>query len=164
MPDRQNASPRYPINRIHHGWVQCVVQKEFVYMSGGCNVGLKSLKDIWRFNLATLQWCCLKSFLLREPTHFHSMTITPSGQMYYYDGLVCNAHLYSYSVSPNDNIQRAWIRLPKLHAICWDAMLYYFKNQMLESSDEDLKNLGLPLEYYLSIIKAKTLLYKKTFC
>ncbi|VVC45978.1 Kelch-type beta propeller [Cinara cedri] len=156
VPDCQNSFC-YPVNRIHHAWVQCVVQKEFVYMSGGYN-GVKSFNDIWRFNLATLEWCLLKSFFLREPTYFHSMTITPAGQLYYYDGVVCKTHLYSYSISPNDNIQCAWISVPKLHAICWDAMLYYFKNQMLKSSFEDLKSLGIPSEYCRSITKAKSLL------
>lgn len=150
LPDNQNSSNFFPLNRIHYGFAQCVVQKNFVYICGGGDGIVKSFNDIWRFNLATLQWYEIKSFVLPDPTHLHSMVITPAGQLYYHDGLINRRHVY-----PNDKVFCAWIRLPSLKSICWDAMLYYFKKQMLKSSDAELKNLGLPLEYYKNIIIAK---------
>lgn len=84
----------------------------------------------------------------------HSSTVVPSGRIYYYNGIV---NTESFNMYQKDDIMCAWIRIPKLKDICWDAMLYYFKDQMLKSSLGDLQNLGLPLEYYESIIKAKIL-------
>lgn len=152
LPDLQSSSSSYPANRCYYGWAQCVAQPEYVYMSGGSD-NFNFFSDIWRLNLTTLQWCNLMPCKLPKSMFLHSSTVVPSGRIYYYNGIVSD----SIDIHQKDDILCAWIRIPKLKSMCWDAMLYYFKNQMLKSSLEDLNNLGLPLEYYESIIKAKTL-------
>lgn len=153
LPDIKNLSTPYPTKRCYYGWAQCVTQPEYVYMSGGTN-GFNFFSDIWRLNLSTLQWCNLTPCKLPKSMFLHSSTIVPSGRIYYYNGVVRNDSNLMYQ---KDDILCAWVRIPKLKDICWDAMLYYFKNQLLKSSIEDLQNLGLPSEYYERIIKAKTL-------
>lgn len=149
LEDVQSSSNYFPYNRINHGFAQCVVEKKFVYICGGGNGRRNSFNDIWRFNLDTLQWHELKSFLLPDPSHMHSMVITPEGQMYYHDG-ISRQHMNN-----SDKVYSAWVSMPSLKTISWDAMLHYFKKQMLNSSDTKLKSLGLPLEYYNSVISAK---------
>jgi len=153
LPDLQNLSPSYPANRCYYGWAQCPTQPEYVYMSGGTD-NVNFFSDIWRLNLNTLQWCNLMPCRLPKSMFLHSSTVVPSGRIYYYNGIV---NTESFNMYQKDDIMCAWIRIPKLKDICWDAMLYYFKDQMLKSSLGDLQNLGLPLEYYESIIKAKIL-------
>lgn len=123
-------------------------------MSGGTDK-INFFSDIWCLNLNTLQWHNLMPCKLPKSMWLHSSTIIPSGRIYYYNGIVSDG---SNNMCQKDDIMCAWVGIPKLKAMCWDAMLYYFKNQMLESSLENLKSLGLPLEFYNSVIKAKTLL------
>ncbi|KAL4098578.1 hypothetical protein QTP88_023155 [Uroleucon formosanum] len=153
LPDLQNSSSSYPANRCYYGWAQCVTQPEYVYMSGGSD-NHNFFSDIWRLNLITLQWCNLMPCKLPKSMFLHSSIVVPSGRIYYYNGIVSTD---SIDIHQKDDILCAWVRIPKLKAMCWDAMLYYFKYPMLKSSLEDLKNLGLPSEYYESITKAKTL-------
>ncbi|XP_022179263.1 kelch domain-containing protein 10-like [Myzus persicae] len=153
LPDIKNLSSPYPANRCYYGWAQCVTQPEYVYMSGGSD-NLNFFSDIWRLNLNTLQWCNLMPCKLPKSMFLHSSTVVPSGRIYFHNGIVSTD---SINVHQKDDILCAWVKIPKLIDICWDAMLYYFKNQLFKLSIEDLENLGLPSEYYERIIKAKTL-------
>lgn len=157
LPDK--SSLEYPENRIHHAWAQGKSQSEYVYMSGGFNEEI-FLKDVWRLNLITLEWLNLRPCKLPKPAFFHSLTVTPSGRMYYLDGIIgscepgrcCEQFEH---LRQNRKIMSVWVQIPKLSTICWDAMLYYFKDKMLKLSEMSLKELGLPLEYCKQIMNAK---------
>jgi len=124
-----------------------------VYICGGFD-GFLSFKDVWRFDLDTLQWEKLTKCIMPQPVYFHSTAVTPSGRMCCYGGIVSHVDIDVRGGRSND-ITSAWIMIPKLKVICWEAMLYYFKEQMFESSDECLKKIGLPQEYYERIIDAR---------
>jgi hypothetical protein len=72
-----------------------------------------------------------------------------------YGGIVSNGGVLDGNGGRSNDITSAWIIIPKLKVICWEAMIYYFKDEMFESSDECLKKVGLPQEYYEQIIEAR---------
>lgn len=155
----EEPSSEYPENRIHYSWTQDMSRKEYIYVSGGFN-GRVFLKDLWRLNLITLKWVKLSSCELPRPAFFHLITVTQLGRMYYLDGINSGCETgrcfeQCGHLSQNQSIMSAWIQIPKLKTICWDAMLYYFKDQMLASSESSLRELGLPLDYCKQIINSK---------
>jgi len=145
LPDLKNPCMTYPTQRIEFGWAQC---KENVYLTGGYISYCRF--DIWHFNLKTLQWRCLNCEL-PDPTYFHTTTITPAGCLY-------NYHCIRSNVAYTSNFQYSWVQVPTLKNMCWEAIKCYFKKKMFNSSKDELMNLGLPLEFFDSIIKAKTLM------
>lgn len=151
--DHKVPRPGYPNNRSCHSCVQCPENSNLVYICGSFN-GIRSFRDVWRFDLDTLQWEKLTKCTLPRPVYFHSTAVTPSGRMCCYGGIVSDDDLHSTGGRSND-ITSAWITIPKLKIICWEAMVYYFKKQMFESNNEDLKKIGLPQEFYNRIIEAK---------
>lgn len=151
--DHRVPRPGYPSNRSCHSCVQCPENSNLVYICGGFN-GIRSFRDVWRFNLDTLQWEKLTKCTMPQPVYFHSTAVTPSGRMCCYGGIVSNEDLDGRGGRSND-ITSAWITIPKLKIICWEAMVYYFKYQMFASSDELLKEIGLPPEFHQRIMDAR---------
>lgn len=156
LPDESSFG--YPENRIHYSWAQDMSQKEYIYMSGGFNEKV-FLRDIWRLNLITLKWLNLSPCVLPKPAFFHSCTITQFGRMYYLDGIIGSFEpgrccVQSERLTQNHGIMSVWTQIPKLKTICWDAMLYYFKHQMLALSENGLRELGLPLDCCKKITNA----------
>lgn len=79
----------FPEPRRCHGLVQYkdeITGSLLAVLSGGYN-GAIVFNDIWRLDLRSLQWVCLNINLPR-PTYFHSTTLTPSGQMYTFGGII----------------------------------------------------------------------------
>lgn len=151
--DHKVPRPGYPNNRSCHSCVQCPENPNLVYICGGFN-GITSFKDVWRFDIDTLQWEKLSKCILPRAVYFHSTAVTPSGRMCCYGGIVSNDDMHGTGGRSND-ITCAWITIPKLKIICWEAMIHYFKKQMFESSLDDLKKIGLPYEFYNRIVDAK---------
>lgn len=151
--DHRVPRPGYPNNRNCHSCVQCPENPNLVYICGGFD-GYQSFKDVWRFDLDTLQWIMLIGCTMPQPVYFHSTAVTPSGRMCCYGGIVSNNHLDGSGGRSND-ITSAWITIPKLKVISWEAMVHYYKKQMFASTNEDLKKIGLPQEYYERIIEAR---------
>lgn len=87
-----------------------------------------------------------------KPVYFHSTAVTPSGRMCCYGGIVSDQ---IEGGGRSNDIASAWITIPKLKTICWEAMVFYFKKPMFESKDLDLKKIGLPQEFYERIIEAR---------
>lgn len=154
-PDSRVPRPGYPNNRSCHSCVQCPENSNLVYICGGFD-GYQAFKDVWRFDFDTLQWEKLIKCVMPRSVYFHSTAVTPTGRMCCYGGIIADDDLEIRGGRSND-ITSAWILIPKLKVISWEAMLYYFKDQMLESSHESLKKLGLPLEYYQRIVEARKL-------
>ncbi|XP_050425313.1 kelch domain-containing protein 10-like isoform X3 [Adelges cooleyi] len=150
--DHRVPRPGYPDNRSCHSCVQCPDKKNLVYICGGFD-GFRSFRDVWRFNLDTLQWEKLTRCTMPKPVYFHSTAVTPSGRMCCYGGIVSDQA--DGSGGRSNDITSAWITIPKLRVICWEAMIFYFKEQMFETSDHDLKQIGLPQEFYERIIDGR---------
>lgn len=151
--DHRVPRPGYPSNRSCHSCVQCPENPNFVYICGGFN-GFRSFRDVWRFDLDNLQWQKLTGCTMPQPVYFHSTAVTPNGRMCCYGGIVSSEDSDGSGGRSND-ITSTWITIPKLKVISWEAMVHYFKNEMLASSDEYLKEIGLPQEYYERIIEAR---------
>ncbi|CAH1723685.1 kelch domain-containing protein 10 homolog isoform X2 [Aphis gossypii] len=151
--DHRVPKPGYPNNRSCHSCVQCPENPNLVYICGGFD-GFQSFKDVWRFDFDTLQWEKLTKCIMPRPVYFHSTAVTPSGRMCCYGGIISEDDIDARGGRSND-ITCAWIIIPKLKVICWEAMIHYFKDQMFESSDESLKKIGLPQEFYERIIEAR---------
>lgn len=153
IQDSRVPRPGYPNNRSCHSCVQCPEKSNLVYICGGFD-GYQSFRDVWRFDLDTSQWEKLTRCTMPQPVYFHSSAVTPSGRMCCYGGIVSLENRDGSGGRSND-ITSAWILIPKLKIIAWEAMVHYFKDQMSESSDEDLKKIGLPQEYYQRVIEAR---------
>jgi len=151
--DQTVAGRGYPINGDWHSCIQCPEKLNMVYISGGCN-DFRSFNDVWRIDFDTLQWEKLTKCIIPRPVYFHSTAITPSGRMFYHGGIDSEDDIDG-TVRVSKDITSAWIMIPKLKVICWEAMLYYFKEQMFHSNDEYLKEIGLPQEFYERIIEAR---------
>ncbi|XP_050426244.1 kelch domain-containing protein 10 homolog [Adelges cooleyi] len=153
-PDQQSTTPGYPENRINHGWVQCPTHTQNVYLLGGYDK-FNFMKDVWCFNLSTFQWRNLSMCSIPKPTFFLSAAMSRYGHLYYYNGLVSLRCLSTRRLEPQNHVYTTWVRVPQLKEMCWDAILFYFRKNLLKLNEEDLRKLGLPLEYYKLIIKAK---------
>ncbi|XP_050532184.1 kelch domain-containing protein 10-like isoform X2 [Daktulosphaira vitifoliae] len=145
----------YPSNRIHHGWIQCRNQHKHVYVIGGYDKH-NFFQDLWCFNLSTLEWSSLNLCRLPSSIFFLSSAITPSGKLYYCNGMVYNRD--SRVLEQNNSLVSAWVIIPKLKIMSWNAILYFFKKQLFQLTNEDLASLGLLPEYCNRIAKAKLLL------
>lgn len=79
-----------PAPRRCHGSVQYTDEKSgitSVVISGGYN-GDRVFSDVWRLDLSTLQWTCLRECILPCPVYFHSAALIPEGRMYIFGGIV----------------------------------------------------------------------------
>lgn len=152
-PDHRVPRPGYPNNRSCHSCVQCPEKPNLVYVCGGFD-GYQSFRDVWRLDIDNLQWEKLTKCIMPQKVHFHSTAVTPSGRLCSYGGIISTDSLTEDGGRSND-IASAWITIPTLKIIAWEAMIHYFKDQMFESSDEHLKEIGLPKEFYERIIEAR---------
>lgn len=152
-PDHSVPRPGYPNNRSCHSCVQCPESPNLVYLCGGFD-GSKSFRDVWRFDIDNLQWDLLTKCTMPKQVYFHSTSVSPDGRLCSYGGIVSRDLLGDDGGRSND-IASAWITIPKLQTISWEAMIHYFKDQMFASSDEHLRKIGLPIEFYERIIEAR---------
>ncbi|XP_057318037.1 kelch domain-containing protein 10 homolog [Microplitis mediator] len=118
-------------------------------LSGGTNY-TDAFSDIWKINLKTLTWTCLGKFglVLPHPIDFHSTTVTAAGRL-----VLCGGD-YSFAKQNwrnNPTIYSAWLRVPKLTDICWDAVLHYCPDLPLKS-EEEITSYGIPIKFFHSRI------------
>ncbi|CAB0001160.1 unnamed protein product [Nesidiocoris tenuis] len=109
----------YPKSRRFHSCVKIPDSPELVIIGGfnGCEI----LDDCWLFNLESLKWKKLFSLKLPFPTYFHASCITPAGKLYNFGG-ICEAGQRTHRTA---DILTAWVCIPKLKEICWEAVLHY---------------------------------------
>ncbi|EFN89737.1 kelch domain-containing protein 10 homolog [Harpegnathos saltator] len=139
-----NDDNTVPAPRRCHGSVQYTDEKTgatIVVISGGYD-GDRVFSDVWRLDLSTLQWTCLRTCILPCPLYFHSAALTPEGRMYIFGGII----------KENNTIQRTnavlsvWLTIPKLSEICWQALNHYCLDLRNRSPDELLR-IGIPLKF-----------------
>ncbi|XP_067003702.2 kelch domain-containing protein 10 [Anabrus simplex] len=136
--------PGFPAARRCHGCVQLpaeVEEKNEIVICGGYNGG-EIFSDVWKFDLSTLQWTCLKQCVLPRPVYFHSAAISPAGQLFTFGGI---AALGSETVRTAE-IYCAWLRIPKLSEMCWETITRKYPNLYAVPRNKLLK-LGIPEKF-----------------
>lgn len=93
----------------------------------------------------------MKKLLLERGTYFHSSSVTPSGKLVTFGGIVQTEN----SSKRTANVYTSWLTIPKLKEICWEAMMYYFSELQFYSEDE-LLSFGLPYEFIKRISLSDT--------
>lgn len=84
----------------------------------------------------------MKKLLLERGTYFHSSSVTPSGKLVTFGGIVQAEN----SSKRTANVYTSWLVIPKLKEICWEAVMYYFP-KLRFYSEEKLLSFGLPYEF-----------------
>ncbi|CAD6235161.1 GSCOCG00007839001-RA-CDS [Cotesia congregata] len=113
-----------------------------VILTGG-EIDEYSCNEMWRLNLTNLQWTCLSKFeVLPYRMRNHVAAITPFGKMYLFDGLVED----EVGEVENTSIFSAWVSIPKLEEIAWEAVLFYFK-EIKERPKTELIIRGYPEKF-----------------
>ncbi|XP_018563263.1 kelch domain-containing protein 10 homolog isoform X2 [Anoplophora glabripennis] len=132
----------HPEPRRCHGAVEITVNTgPQVFITGGHD-GENIFNDLWRLDLKTYQWTFFEICQLPRPTYFHATAVSPEGRLYVFGG--------NYSI--NDDVRRsntiysAWLCIPKLSEICWEAVLYYSPH-INKCGVDDLINIGLPRHF-----------------
>lgn len=106
-----------------------------MYVIGGNNQqGI--LNDFWRLELSTLQWKCIRKNALPIPIYQHSVALTKDGKLYVFGGIEKGSE-----IERSNQIYAAWIHVPKLFEMAWEAFLHYFPHCATRNT---LNNLQIP--------------------
>ncbi|XP_038054310.1 kelch domain-containing protein 10-like isoform X2 [Patiria miniata] len=133
MVSLEDPQHGYPENRRCHG---CAQLGNEGYVTGGYS-GKDIFDDIWRLELATLQWTRLEA-RLPQPVYFHSSAITPTGCLYCHGGVISPS-----GDERSDSLTRIWLKTPSLLTICWERILSLIPD--LHATPEcELLELGIP--------------------
>ncbi|XP_074109603.1 kelch domain-containing protein 10 homolog isoform X1 [Cotesia typhae] len=147
--DPENDKP-YPDLRINFG-IDHVVDPETketsIVISGG-TMDRKIYSDVWRLRLSTLRWTCLNKLgsILPLAICEHDATTSRDGKMYVFGGRIKRTNNRLTEVN---SLYSAWLQIPKLADICWEAVNYYYKD-LNSKTDEELFELGLPIKFVRS--------------
>ncbi|XP_013194616.1 kelch domain-containing protein 10 homolog [Amyelois transitella] len=138
-PDDSARDIIMPLPRKCHSAVQISTPNgPQVYVAGGTD-GQAVFEDVWRLNLADLQWTLMKKTVLPRPLYFHSSAVTPEGCMYVFGGIEPRDD----ATCRNNILYKVWLCIPSLTEICWEALLNYHPN--LEGlSRQRLLAIGIP--------------------
>lgn len=131
--------PLHPLPRKCHSAVQVETENDVqVFVAGGSD-GQSVFDDIWRLSIKDLQWTLMQKTVLPHPLYFHSSAGTSFGCMYVFGGIEPKEE----SACRNNKLYKAWLCIPKLTEICWDALTYYHPD--LDQKDKDsLWDAGIP--------------------
>ena len=78
--------------------------------------------DAWQLDISTMQWTRFK-MKLPLPVSWHAMTVTDEGKMVVFGGEV-EHNLNGYS-RKTDRVFSAWLTVPSLRSIAWEAVCHY---------------------------------------
>ncbi|CAG5099745.1 Similar to slim: Kelch domain-containing protein 10 homolog (Drosophila melanogaster) [Cotesia congregata] len=118
-----------------------------IVISGG-TMDRKIYSDVWQLRLSTLRWTCLNKLgsILPLAICEHDATTSRYGKMYVFGGRIKRTNNRLTEVN---SLYSAWLRIPKLADICWEAVNYYYKD-LNSKTDEELFELGLPIKFVRS--------------
>lgn len=139
-PDEQDSRiSKNPLPRKCHSAVQINTPSGMqVFVAGGSD-GVTVFEDIWRLNLADLQWTLMTKSVLPNPLFFHSSTVTSNGCMYIFGGIEPK----NEATSRNNILYKVWLCIPKLSEICFEALLH-FHPHLDQLDNKTLLNTGIP--------------------
>lgn len=109
-----------------------------VFVAGGSD-GAQVFEDMWRLDVAKLQWTLMKKSMLPNPLYFHSSTVTSSGCMYIFGGIEPK----NEATSRNNILYKVWLCIPKLSEICFEALMHFHPN-LDQLDNKTLLNIGIP--------------------
>lgn len=133
-------SKGYPRPRKFHSLVHL---GDLVIITGGCNDEMY-FRDMWRFNLSTLEWTLLKQKLPHK-LFFHDATVTREGCMYIFGGIRKQDGLRTRQ------LYKMWIKVPSLKATCIEAIRTYMRADPPLIDQDELAQ--LPMHYVNQIIQ-----------
>ena len=138
------ADPKHGIPKSRSSF-GCIQRGSWVVILGGrhysvnvldvLNVGLD---DVWLLDLSSLQWSKM-DIILPKPMYFHTVSLTPSGMLYIYGGIVEHEKRSS-------DIYRLQLFMPSLAELAWQKLIEE-TDSFNNINREDLINIGLPLSY-----------------
>lgn len=132
----------FPPPRRCHGAVQITTDAGVqAFITGGYD-GFTIFDDLWRLDLQTHQWTCFNTCRLPRPVYFHAAALSPEGRIYVFGGIYCSEEY----VSRSNAIYSAWLCIPKLSEMCWEAVLHYSPH-IVDCDSDDLINVGLPRHF-----------------
>ncbi|KAL1110152.1 hypothetical protein AAG570_008229 [Ranatra chinensis] len=137
--DATAPDPGYPEARRFHSCVQMPGTNNVVIIGGFTGVDI--LDDCWMLDLIKLRWKKLTDLKLPYPAYFHSSSVTPAGKLYNFGGI----NQKGKSTERTSDIHSAWICIPKLKEICWEAVQFYKFTSHLTMTE--LRNHGCPEEF-----------------
>ncbi|CAH0555395.1 unnamed protein product [Brassicogethes aeneus] len=142
LPTIRDPHKGVPAPRRCHGTVQINSDPGVqVFVTGGHD-GENVFNDLWRLDLATMQWTCFDFCQLPIRTYFHATAVSPEGRIYVFGGI----NTINDNVVRNNLIYSTWLCIPKLSEMCWEAVLHYSPN-IVKSKQEDLIDIGLPRHF-----------------
>ena len=92
-----------------------------VFMFGGYD-GDSIFGGTWRLDLNMMQWRKLP-YDMPEPVYFHSAVKVDDGKIYTFGGV---ANITENSRT--NSMYSAYMKIPSLRAMCWDAVKFYSRN------------------------------------
>lgn len=128
-----NSDDGYPEARRCHGTVQL---GDEAWVIGGYD-GDEVYGDAWKLDLTHMQWTRLRRSL-PLPVYFHAVTTTEEGKLVMFGGVD--------SLEQNTRTNRvftAWLKVPSLRAMAWEALTHYNPDLVNLSSSRLLAE-GIP--------------------
>lgn len=126
----------FPVPRVALNCVQNTVDGVCqVFIMGGFR-GLDRIIDFWKLNLKTYEWTYFSLCYLPASLFFSGANVTPEGRLYALGGPY-------ESKEGNNQVYSAWLCIPKLSEMCWDAVLHYFPH-INKCTMDDLAKIGIP--------------------
>ena len=116
---RQNGDG-YPEARVGHSSVQI---GKHVWVFGGHDFD-QVRGDIWQLDLSTMQWTKLK-MKLPLPVYAYAMTVTDEGKMVMFGGVAEGDEDHEMYT---DRVFSAWLTMPSLRSMAWEAVCHYQPN------------------------------------
>lgn len=141
-PDPNLPRPGVPAARKCHSCVQYQTDNGMEVVVAGGYDGRSYYKDVWKLNLSTFEWRLMQKSALPYPIFFHDAGASSAGCMYIFGGIK-----FSFNNNIRTNIvYKAWMTIPKLSEICWEALQHYCPS-MVRKSKSNLLEAGIPLQF-----------------
>ena len=149
--DKQSLE--YPKGRAAFG---CVQRDNLVFISGGRHydeTASEALDDLWSLDLNRMQWSQM-SLRLPRPLYFHSMALSPIGDVYVFGGVFNDERM--------GDLYQATLFFPSLAELCWKA----YKRTLSGTGKlrpMDLVQRGVPHQFVKRLFNFETKNTKRAF-
>ncbi|XP_044584890.1 kelch domain-containing protein 10 homolog isoform X2 [Cotesia glomerata] len=149
----KESMPHFPTAREDFGVTQYTHPNSGeinVIISGGTVDHNDAFDDVWQLNLTSLKWTCLEKFgtALPHSVDSHSMSVSPTGKLFTFGGFIADEKAHG---SCSSTLHSAWLTIPKLTEICWEALFFYYPD-LKSMTDKEINALGIPLQLLKSRI------------
>lgn len=139
MKSNADSEYGYPSPRKYHSCVKLPGELKFLVIGGFDDNEV--FNDCWLLDLKDIAWKYLPSMKMPLATYFHGSTVTPTGKLYSFGGV---HHRYKNPVRTSFMFS-AWLGIPSLKEMCWDACKHYKFTERISKSE--LRLLGVPVQY-----------------